>query len=131
MQKFRQWWNLTMRGVRLRLAGWIVRPLGVTTASSDVLFQLVKKIAELESYIEKSGYVRTNSHAYHVLRTRVTEVSKMLEAAVRIGDPGTQAKQLIEVYMQARWLSMSRNQQKKYQMAQAAKAVTNLPRRTP
>ena len=129
--KIRQWITLKTRAARLYAANIIVRSLGCVTVSSDVLLQLVKKTAELASYIEKSGEIRKQVHAYSKLMSRVNEISSLTEAAVRIGDPNTKTDQLIQVYMTARWASMSRNQQRKYQRAQAAKEMAALPPKPP
>ncbi len=122
-RKFRQWLSLFGRKQRLTLAAWIIKPLGCTTVSGDLMLQAVKKMAELDSYIEKSGEIRRRTHAYQTLLSRQREIGQMLEGAVRIGDPTTAAQQLIQVYMQARWLSMSNSQRKKIQLAQAAQQI--------
>lgn len=119
------------RALRLKLASWLLSPIGCVSVGGDVLLMSAQKMAELESYIDKSGEVRHNTHAYEKLTRRVREVSQLIEIATRAGDPDTNAKQLIDVYHQARWMSMSHNQQLKYQQMQAAHAMTKLPPRPP
>src|SRR5690348_12766107 len=123
-KKFRQWWGLKSRAVRLRLAGWIVKPLGCTTVAGDLVLQAAQKLAQLDSYIEKSSEIQHRKHAYARLVGSIREINQMLEGAVRIGDPAMSSEQLIQVYMQARWNSMSKNQQKRYQKMQAAQQIS-------
>jgi len=131
MKRFRMWWAMVSRNARLKLANRIVRPLGATTVGGEVLLEAVKKLAELDSYIEKSGEIQHRKHVYAQLTSRLRVVGQIIEAAVRVGDPGTRAQQLVQTYMQTRWLSMGKNQQRKYQKAAAAQAMTNLPARPP
>src|SRR5579864_9001756 len=97
-QRFRQWIGLTGRKIRLRIAGWVVKPLGCTTVGGDLVLQAVKKLAELDSYIEKSSEIQHRKHAYGQLTTRLREINQMMEGAVRIGDPTMDSQQLIQVY---------------------------------
>lgn len=131
LNKVRQWIALTGRKLRLRLAGRIVRPLGCTTVSSDMLLQVAKKMAELDSYLESSGEIQHRKHVYAQLTSRLREIGQSVEAAVRIGDPTMGLGQLVPVYQQARWLSMSMNQRKKLQRARAAQEIAQLPPRPP
>lgn len=125
--KIKSWRAMLTRTVRLKAASWLLSPIGCVSVGGDVLLMSVQKLAELDSYIEKSGDVRTNTHAYEKLTSRVRQISQLIEIATRAGDPGTNAKQLIDVYGRARWMSMSKNQRAKYQQMQAAQAMTNLP----
>ena len=122
-KKFRQWLVLFGRKQRLRLAGRIVKGLGCTTVEGGLILQVAKKIAELDSYIEKSSEIQHRKHAYTRLIGQIREIGQMLEGAVRIGDPAMDSQQLIQVYMQARWNSMSQNQRRKIQKAQAAQEI--------
>lgn len=129
MKRFRNWLAQLGRVIRLRIAGRLVRSLGCTTVSGDALLAAAKKMAELASFIEKSGEVRRTSHAYEKLQTRVMEATQLLEGAVKLGDPTMQGQALIQTFMQARWASMSRTQQRKYQRAAAARQIGSLPPR--
>lgn len=129
--RVQSWRIMLTRAIRLKVASWLLSPIGCVSVGGDVLLMAAQKIAELESYIDKSGDVRHHTHAYEKLVRRVRDVSQFIEIATRAGDPGTNAQQLVEVYQRARWMGLSRNQQRKYQQMQAAQAMTNLPLRPP
>jgi len=115
----RIWWWLLMRqrNARLRVAGWIISSLGQTTADRTMLLQIGKQLAELESYIEKSGEIRHRTAAYGKLAQRVQQITGMLDSALRMGDPHQRSEQLQQIWTRARIASMSRNQQRKHQRA--------------
>lgn len=129
--QIKSWRIMLTRVIRLKVASWLLSPMGCVSVAGDVLLMSVQKIAELESYMEKSGEIRHNTHAYEKLATRIRAVSQLIEIATRAGDPGANARQLVDAYNRARWMSLSRNQQRKYQQMQAAQAMTNLPLRPP
>ncbi len=131
LQKLRQRISLLNRTVRLTIAGWIVRKLGCTTVSSDMMLLIVKKLAELDSYLESSGEIQHRKLVYAQLVSRLREIGQGVEGAVRMGDPKMDLGQLIQVYQQARWISMSQNQRKKIQRAQAAQEIAKLPPNAP
>lgn len=117
------WRAMTMRTLRLKIATWILRPVDAAPMGATTALQAMEALADLASFIEKSGEIRRRSHAYQKLTDKVNAAINMLHGAGIVGDPTQKADAMRRVFLQQRWLKMSKRRQRAFQKNAGAQAM--------